>query len=77
MKILIVGGAGYLGGAVTDLLLKTKHSIRVYDSLLYEESYRKEVDFIFGDIRDRKKLSSVTVHVLLTLRLHSKLMQSL
>lgn len=58
MKILIVGGAGYLGGAVTDLLLNTKHSIRVYDSLLYEESYRKEVDFVFGDVRDRKKLSN-------------------
>ena len=58
MKILVVGGAGYLGGAVTDLLQKTNHSVRVYDSLLYEESYRKEVDFVYGDIRDRRKLSA-------------------
>lgn len=56
MKILIVGGAGYLGGAITDLLIGSEHKVRVYDNLLYEEEYRKPVDFIFGDVRDRKKL---------------------
>ncbi len=57
MKVLVVGGAGYLGGAVTDLLLKQgKHEIRVYDALLYEHSYLKEVPFVYGDIRDHKKL---------------------
>lgn len=56
MKVLIVGGAGYIGGALTDILLKTKHELRVYDALLYEESYLKDVPFVYGDIRDRKKL---------------------
>ena len=56
MKVLVVGGAGYVGGAVTDLLQKTKHQIRVYDALLYEECYRKPVDFVYGDVRDREKL---------------------
>lgn len=56
MKILITGGAGYIGGALTDILINSKHSVKVYDSLLYEENYRKDVDFIYGDIRDRKKL---------------------
>lgn len=57
MKVLVVGGAGYLGGAVTDILMGRKeHEVRVYDALLYEESYRKNVDFVYGDIRDRKKL---------------------
>jgi len=57
MKILVVGGAGYIGGALTDLLVKKNdHSVRVYDALLYEESYRKPVDFVFGDIRDHEKL---------------------
>jgi nucleoside-diphosphate-sugar epimerase len=57
MKILVVGGAGYIGGALTDLLVKKKdHSVRVYDALLYEESYRKPIDFVFGDIRDHEKL---------------------
>lgn len=56
MKVLVVGGAGYLGGAVTELLLETKHDIRVFDALLYEESYRKQIPFIYGDIRDRERL---------------------
>ena len=56
MKVLVVGGAGYVGGAVTDLLQKTAHQTRVYDALLYEECYRKQVDFISGDVRDRERL---------------------
>jgi nucleoside-diphosphate-sugar epimerase len=56
MRILIVGGAGYVGGAVVDLLEKSGHDIRVYDSLVYEEDYRRDVPFVFGDVRDTDKL---------------------
>src|SRR4030042_6060627 len=56
MNILVVGGAGYIGGAITDILQETNHRTRVYDSLVYEESYRKPVDFIYGDIRDMETL---------------------
>ena len=56
MRILIVGGAGYIGGALTDILMHSKHTVRVYDCLLYEESYRKDVDFFYGDVRDRENL---------------------
>lgn len=56
MKILIVGGAGYLGGALTDVLKDSRHEIRVYDLLLYEESYRKDIPFVYGDVRDQEKL---------------------
>jgi len=61
-NILVVGGAGYLGGMVVDFLLTRMTSnnntkIIVYDNLLYEDSYRKEgVEFVFGDIRDKDKL---------------------
>jgi len=55
-NVLIVGGAGYVGGALTDLLARTNHNVRVYDSLLFEEAYRKPVDFVFGDVRDRRLL---------------------
>ncbi|MBI4267075.1 MAG: SDR family oxidoreductase [Chloroflexi bacterium] len=56
MKVLVTGGAGYVGGAVTDLLTVSQHTVRVYDALLYEESYRKPVDFVCGDVRDTEKL---------------------
>ena len=57
MNVLVVGGAGYVGGAVTDLLMNTRHNVRVYDKLLYEESYRKPVEFVYGDVRDGEKLN--------------------
>jgi len=57
MKILVVGGAGYLGGGLTDLLINSRYEFRIYDLILYEETYRKNVPFIYGDIRDRDKLS--------------------
>jgi nucleoside-diphosphate-sugar epimerase len=57
MKVLVVGGAGYIGGALTDLLQHASHEVKVYDALLYEEEYRKPVGFIYGDIRDRDTLS--------------------
>jgi nucleoside-diphosphate-sugar epimerase len=57
MRVLVVGGAGYVGGAVTDTLLEGPHEVRVYDALLYEESYRKKLPFVNGDIRDRDRLA--------------------
>lgn len=36
--------------------MESDHDILVYDLLLYEESYRKQVPFVYGDIRDRDKL---------------------
>lgn len=56
MKILITGGAGYIGGALTDILRDENHEFRVYDSLVYEEAYLKPVDFIRGDVREQEKL---------------------
>lgn len=54
-KVLVVGGAGYVGGAVVDSLLK-HHEVRVFDNLLYEDSYLKEVEFIRGEILNIKSL---------------------
>jgi len=55
VNILVVGGAGYVGGGIVDKLKQT-HNVTVYDSLIYEESYRKDVNFVYGDIRDQDKL---------------------
>ena len=58
MNILVVGGAGYVGGGIVDKLSKD-HEVTVYDSLIYETSYRKKVNFILGDKRDSSKLNSI------------------
>ena len=55
-NVLVVGGAGYLGGAVTDELKRTDHNVRVYDALLYEERYLKDTAFVLGDVRDTERL---------------------
>ena len=54
-KVLVVGGAGYVGGHLVDLLT-TCHSVRVFDNLLYEDSYLKDVEFIRGDVTNIKQL---------------------
>ena len=53
------GGAGYVGGYLVDRLKKFGHDVTVYDNLIYENHYLKNVPFIFGDIRDRNKLSTI------------------
>lgn len=57
-NILVVGGAGYVGGGLVNKLTGSGHRVRVYDSLVYEESYRLPVEFAFGDIRDWKRLET-------------------
>lgn len=59
-NILLVGGAGYVGGAVTQLLSNnTNYNLTVLDSLIYEESYRKNINFINCDIRDYQKINNI------------------
>ncbi|MBI4449538.1 NAD(P)-dependent oxidoreductase [Candidatus Uhrbacteria bacterium] len=55
-RVLVVGGAGYIGSAVTDLLAEAGHEVRVYDCLLWEAEYRKPHAFVRGDIRDHDRL---------------------
>ena len=59
-KMLIAGGAGYLGGYMTDVFLgKEDYDVTVYDNLLYEPRYLKNVKFVNGDIRDTEKLGKL------------------
>ena len=49
-KVLVVGGAGYVGGWLTDQLLTFGHEVRVVDNLTYEDMYLKDIEFYFGDV---------------------------
>lgn len=57
-NILVLGGAGYIGGLVTDYINEQKDLplAKVYDNLLYEDRFLKDVPFICGDIRDTKSV---------------------
>ena len=55
-SVLVVGGAGYVGGGITDRLIEAGHEVCVYDALLYEDVYLKPIDFIYGDVRDALEL---------------------
>lgn len=51
-KTLIVGGAGYVGGYMTDAATQAGYQVRVIDNLTYEDDFLKDVDFYFGNILD-------------------------
>lgn len=55
-NVLVVGGAGYIGGWLTDRIRDAGHDVRVFDILLYEDQYLKEVDFVHGSILEREAL---------------------
>ncbi len=58
-KVLVVGGAGYCGGFMVDLLLANGVDVSVLDNLMFETRYLKDVPFIYGDCRDREKLKEI------------------
>lgn len=59
MKILVTGGAGYIGTTLVPKLLNEQHRVTVLDSLLYGGAQLlpffqyKNFEFVKGDIRNR------------------------
>lgn len=58
-RVLIIGGAGYIGGYTTDILLNNGYEVTVFDKLIYENRFFKEVQFIYGDVRDTDHVEKV------------------
>ncbi len=60
MKVLVTGAAGFLGSHLTEKLIEIGHEVRVlmhYDSnnnwgWLENSNYKKNIEFVYGDIRD-------------------------
>ncbi|PKG80888.1 UDP-glucose 4-epimerase GalE [Colwellia sp. 75C3] len=68
MKILVTGGAGYIGSHTVLSLLENNYDVVVYDNLVnssiesidrVEKLAGKKVEFVEGDICDKDKLSQV------------------
>jgi nucleoside-diphosphate-sugar epimerase len=59
-KVLVCGGAGYIGGLTCDFLTREGFDVTIYDNLLYEERFLKDINFIYGDIRDTNKIIEVS-----------------
>jgi nucleoside-diphosphate-sugar epimerase len=65
MKILITGGAGYLGSVITEKMLNAGHSVIVLDKLLFNQTSllqytsNSNFKFIYGDVRNEKLLEKL------------------
>ena len=61
MKVLVCGGAGYIGSACSGYLLNHGHQVVVFDSLVtgHEDAVDPRAAFVRGDLADRELLMEV------------------
>ena len=58
-KILVTGGAGYIGSQICKLLGKDKNEVIVFDNLSTgKKKYNKYGSFIYGDLRRKKDIDN-------------------
>ncbi len=61
MKVLITGGAGYIGGTVARLLMQEGHDVTIFDNLCHSHSSAlpPQARFVQGDLNNRPLLEGV------------------
>ena len=65
MKILVTGGAGYIGSVLVPALLQGGHQVTVLDNFLYDQTslldccHHPALSVVRGDARDRARLAEV------------------
>ena len=60
MKVLVIGGAGYIGSHVVKELMKNGHKVSVFDNLSsgLRQNLFAENEFIYGNILIERDLDS-------------------
>jgi dTDP-L-rhamnose 4-epimerase len=69
-RVLVTGGAGFIGSHIVDLLLEHGNEVRIYDSLI-EQVHKgaaprfvpDDAELVVGDVRDRDALQAALVGV--------------
>ena len=61
MRVLVTGGAGYIGSVVAQELIRSGHKVVAYDNLSngYRAAVPVEAEFVQGDIADADKLGRI------------------
>ena len=61
MRILVTGGAGYIGSTTAAMFLQAGHEVTVFDSLYrgHRQAVPAEATFVQGDISDRGALDTL------------------
>jgi len=64
MRVLVTGGAGYIGSVVSDHLLRRGHSVTVLDNLSkgHREAVPAQAEFVLADTGDPSALTDVFEH---------------
>ncbi len=60
-KILVIGGAGYIGSHIVDALCDSGHDVTVFDNLSsgFKENLNERASFVLGDILNLDELDEV------------------
>jgi UDP-glucose 4-epimerase len=61
MKVLVTGGAGYIGSVVADDLLQAGHQVVVFDNLSrgHRQAVPKNAELVVGELADRAALDQL------------------
>gem|GEM_PF-2074887 len=61
MRVLVCGGAGYIGSHTVYELIEQGHSVVVFDSLVkgHKAAVHKDAKFYIGDLRDEEAIDRV------------------